>query len=1803
MTSEMRITSTLIFFVLVISPNFLSAQCPYPHTQNSVRNAPVQVNQSITIANVYGKQYVRVAGLIADNVYEISTCSSNSFDTKVEVFTAGGGEMIAYNDDACGGTSSNIIFSPYNSGAYDIAVYQSAYGNCDTSLLPTSLTVTLLRTSWNTIDIPVVFHLLNYNETDSITDEQVARQLEILNKGVNRNYDYFLKHVPPYFRGNSGSLRVHFCLAQVDPNGNPTNGIERRKVVDPVLNGELKVKLNAFGGLNGWDKAHYLNVWVANTTNILGGFAGNTSTTGIFDGILVNYDYFALPSNAFSLNYPIGDGKTLIHEFGHWLGLQHIWGGSLLSPILNVCWDSDDIDDTPNQHGSSNNLNPNGVMFDACTSYFPGIMYQNFMDYTSDEKLNFFTIGQCEAMRNYLLNYRSSILSGNACTPVTTCPVGSICLNNNVSEHVCGGRFYDDGGNANYSNGQTFLKTFIPLTAGEKLKFSFTSFNTEHNQDYLKIYDGTSINSPLIGIYSGDLAPFSIQATNPGGAITFSWQTNTVSSNIGWVADISCINNSSTVPPGNYKKIEMCGVSVNPNTNNLEFMFNAYPAQLGDPIINVANESARQKKIFQTAIVIPSFDQWTGFQALPQYYSHSWGNVIQSVSTLPFRNTEMANRMFMADLYMKQFWDANLRASEYSNWSSLVNLSPYWGSLSQKGFNNYAFAPAFVGISPGQFTFNLSSNSIQISQATFGVSSSTAHTPYVHPGPMDLNLLTQQEKNDLNNRLTSFDNFCASTQTNREPAFRSLLNNHIVFDTLRQIYTISALAKKYKSWVYPNKPLASMIDGQDLTGLFVQGIPNQTLVDLWNQSSTLVPQFTQTAPFTSLYGAQGHITYGLCSTDGVIPIDSGVLNSLQELRDSVVYKNKGWIAQDSTIYFYGGTLDYRIADLTGIVHPQVNNYALGDTITVNATIFNFGNSGAQQFPVRLYEQYVNAQNQVQTILIGQQIVTNLDSFSNQSLTFSWIPLTYGSKKLLLTIDEGNAIIEKKETNNTAFDSLFIQNNIPIVSIISPSSGSAITNKNIVLSGTAYDPREGFLSYSNLSWVSDVDGFLGNGNFVNLDSLSLGNHTITFTGTNSHGQIAFAYINLYVFPQGFPIAFIQSPLNGDTLPDNDLTLFSGQASDLDEGSLCGNAIWNSNIAGNFGTSCENHSSLPLGNHTVTFGVTNSNNHTSVASIHVTVVPGSPTVTITQPSSSASFFQHQIILLQGAAVDYPQGNISNSIKWYSNIQGYLGAGQSVSTLLIPGNHIIIASIQDNSGSLDTASVLISIKFTPPVPTVSQPISNQTFNYRDTLSFIGHASDIQDGALHGTNLRWYSNINGFLGFGDTLKTSILSYGYHTISLKAIDHDNVDSTVTVLNIFIDAGQPSCVVALPINGSNFFYGDNIVLTGNGTDPQDGTLTGGSLRWVSDADGLIGTGSSVSTNALSAGYQTIMLTATDHDGFSCNSTTNFYIEPPHPPVASIYYPFNNNHFLNGTVVTFKANATDYEEGTLGNNRVAWSSSLNGSLGTGKTISIGNLTTGNHLISATVTDTTGLATTATIQIIIDQRKPVAQITSPSSGAIFSQGTSVAFTGTATDYENGVLTGNFLQWSSSVNGSLGSGNSINVSSFSVGSHLIRLIASDFQGIKDTAFITIIVQAPNTILQTKFSNGLDSISGTFGVNGGDTIFSVSLPKAAIVLNAQTSIIGRSALQASVTISANPSGTFTCGSPVIFTAVAINGGNNPLFQWRVNGLNVGSNSSTFNSNSLQNGDRVDVIMTSDLSCVAENSVRSNQIIISCTP
>ncbi len=98
------------------------------------------------------------------------------------------------------------------------------------------------------------------------------------------------------------------------------------------------------------------------------------------------------------------------------------------------------------------------------------------------------------------------------------------------------------------------------------------------------------------------------------------------------------------------------------------------------------------------------------------------------------------------------------------------------------------------------------------------------------------------------------------------------------------------------------------------------------------------------------------------------------------------------------------------------------------------------------------------------------------------------------------------------------------------------------------------------------------------------------------------------------------------------------------------------------------------------------------------------------------------------------------------------------------------------------------------------------------------------------------------------------------------------------------------------------------------------------------------------------------------------------------------------------------------------------------------------------------------------------------------------------------------------------------------------------------------------------------------------------------AISNTVQMNVIPNLTVDVNVVASSNP---FCQGSQVLFTATPVNGGNSPVFQWRVNGTDCGTNSPIY-TYAPSAGDIVTCRLTSSEICTTNNPAAGNQVVMS---
>ncbi len=257
--------------------------------------------------------------------------------------------------------------------------------------------------------IPVVVHVVYKQAGQNISDAQILSQIDALNEDFARlNAD--TNNTPAPFRTAASGTQIQFCMARRDPNGNTTNGIERRQTTVTSFSTNDNVKFYSSGGLDAWDVDSYMNIWVCNMSGGILGYGEFPATTHTNTyGVVIQYDSFGRVGN---VQAPYNLGRTLTHEIGHCFRLFHIWGDD-----NGACSGTDNIADTPNQAEETYGCHIFPYT-DICTTTGNGVMFMNYMDYSDDDCLNMFTSNQATRMFVTLNGYYPTLTTSVACQDV-----------------------------------------------------------------------------------------------------------------------------------------------------------------------------------------------------------------------------------------------------------------------------------------------------------------------------------------------------------------------------------------------------------------------------------------------------------------------------------------------------------------------------------------------------------------------------------------------------------------------------------------------------------------------------------------------------------------------------------------------------------------------------------------------------------------------------------------------------------------------------------------------------------------------------------------------------------------------------------------------------------------------------------------------------------------------------------------------------------------------------------------------------------------------------------------------------------------------------------------------------------------------------------------------------------------------------------------------------------------------------------------------------------------------------------------
>lgn len=188
------------------------------------------------------------------------------------------------------------------------------------------------------------------------------------------------------------------------------------------------------------------------------------------------------------------------------------------------------------------------------------------------------------------------------------------------------------------------------------------------------------------------------------------------------------------------------------------------------------------------------------------------------------------------------------------------------------------------------------------------------------------------------------------------------------------------------------------------------------------------------------------------------------------------------------------------------------------------------------------------------------------------------------------------------------------------------------------------------------------------------------------------------------------------------------------------------------------------------------------------------------------------------------------------------------------------------------------------------------------------------------------------------------------------------------ILSVKVDNDSPSVSVREPTPGQTL-TGKTLVLVETGDEYLDkvsARIDEG--EWGEVSKGLF----TFETEDFSDGEHILYVKAVDEVGHETVLDLAILFDNS-PPVVVISEPMDGSEHRSGTEVVFGSNGT-YDAISLDDLRFAWTSSLDGPMGTEADFTTNDLSEGTHTIRLTVTDPVGLKTYAEVEISVTSESP-------------------------------------------------------------------------------------------------------------------------------------------------------------------------------------------------------------------------------------
>ncbi len=457
---------------------------------------------------------------------------------------------------------------------------------------------------------------------------------------------------------------------------------------------------------------------------------------------------------------------------------------------------------------------------------------------------------------------------------------------------------------------------------------------------------------------------------------------------------------------------------------------------------------------------------------------------------------------------------------------------------------------------------------------------------------------------------------------------------------------------------------------------------------------------------------------------------------------------------------------------------------------------------------------------------------------------------------------------------------------------------------------------------------------------------------------------------------------------------------------------------------------------------------------------------PVVTISSPANLGLFLPGTISF-SGSATDPEEGAVAvTSLTWFETAPG--GTSQQVAdkvnahsrNLTTPGTYSATLYAKDSLETVGSLTIQFRINSAPTVA-ITSPTNNSNHGIGANITFTASATDVEDGALAGTNVIWTFPAATGIGVltGNTHTTNAIPEGQWDVMVNAKDSLNTYSATATVRINVNNQGPNMVInQIGTNspaGEYIMAGADVLISGSGTDYQSNPVAASTMKWELSAPAVANPPmASIATMTLLTGVDNFVasfsyirqhiVTLTGFDAAvppkSRSVSRSFYVNAT--PTVNITQPASGTRFDLNASVMFTASASDPDANdTLS---VRWwrdngAALLQIGTGTSYLSMAGDLPHGNRQIVCEVVDKYGIASHSLINIMVNTI-PIAEI---DYSGVFAYGlasrpifmsnnpsTPITFNASSTDPEAAILASDH-RWFTTYNdvkSQVGTGTSI-------------------------------------------------------------------------------------------------------------------------------------------------------------------------------